>query len=183
GDEEDRCAQELLVPEPRDALLDVGRQPRCPRLTLLLERGPDEEQRDERDRIGDRVERERERAAEAKEQAAERLAPQFRALLARLVLSDRRRQLLARDDAGQSRRLGEAEEDEERSFDERDDDDLRQGRGPGRERDGDAPERERASRLGDEHDPLPVPAVDQRARREVEQHERERLREADEPRL
>ena len=52
------------------------------------------------------------------------LADEIGPLHARLVLSDRSRQLLLRDDLRQRGGLRQAEEDEERTFDECDDHDL-----------------------------------------------------------
>jgi hypothetical protein len=46
-----------------------------------------------------------------------------------------------------------------------------------------AADREGAARVGDEHDALAIPAVDQRAGRKVEEHVRQRLHEADDARL
>ena len=79
--------------------------------------------------------------------------------------------------------LGQPEEHEQRSLDERDRDDLDECQRSDSERQRKAAERERTSGLRDEHHALPVPAVDERAGGKVEQHEGQRLREADDPRL
>jgi hypothetical protein len=84
---------------------------------------------------------------------------------------------------GQGRALGQAEEDEQRSLDERHDDDLGERGRAQRKRHREAAERSSTSRFRYEHDALAVPAIDQCARRKVEEHERQRLGEADESRL
>ena len=117
--------------------------------------------------------------ADAEQSAAERLSHEIGALDARLVLRDRGRQLLLRDDLRERRRLRQAEEDEQRPFDERDDDDLCERELVECERDREAPERERASSVGDDHRALAVPAVDERSGRKVEEDVGQRLREPD----
>jgi hypothetical protein len=83
------------------------------------------------------------------------------------------------DDLRKRGRFRQAEEDEPGSFDERDDDDVRQRERAERERDPEAAERGGAGGVGGEHDALAVPAIDQRACRQIEKHVGKRLREAD----
>jgi hypothetical protein len=63
-----------LTPEPSEALEDVGHETGLGALPLFLERGPDEEQGDERDRVGNRVDDEGKCAAQTEEDAAEGLS-------------------------------------------------------------------------------------------------------------
>ena len=179
-DQEHRRAQEDVVPEPVHAFDNVGADVRRRLLANLLERGPHEEQGHERRDIRDGVGDERDAVSEREEEAAEGLADDACALLPRLVLRDRLRQLLSRHDLRERGRLRRREEQPERSLDERDDDDLRERQRAGEERDPDARECERAQRVGDEHDPLAVAAIDGDARGKREQV-RQHVREADEP--
>src|ERR671937_278761 len=119
---------------------------------------------------------------EPKESSAERLSGEIGALLARLVSRDRGRELRLWDDLGQRRRLRQPEEDEERALDECGGDDLRERQRTEREHERDAAERESTARVGDEHGSLPVPAIDERSRRQVEEDVGKGLREADDSR-
>jgi hypothetical protein len=85
------------------------------------------------------------------------------ALDPRLILRDCSRQLLLGDDLRQRRRLRKAEEDEQRSLDEGDDDDLPEREPVERQRDREAPQRQGPPGVRDDHHALSVPAVDERA--------------------
>lgn len=86
-------------------------------------------------------------------------------------------------DLRQRGRLREAEEDEERSLDERDGEDVGEDHAVDGKRSDEAREGERAGPVGHEQEPLPIDAIDHHPGDEEEQRERQRLREADEPRL
>jgi hypothetical protein len=57
-DEQDAHAQKRLAPQPHDALLDFREEAGRSRLALFLESRADEQQRDERNGVGDRIEHE-----------------------------------------------------------------------------------------------------------------------------
>ena len=181
-DEKDCGPQERLAPQPDDTLGDLRAQARWRSLPFLLKRGPHEQQGDEGDRVGDRVRGERQQPAEPEERSAQRLADEVGALDPGLVLGDRGRQLLLRNDLRQRRRLREGEEHEQRALDERDGEDLRERERVCRQCERETPQRDRSPRVGDQHHALAVPAVDQRAGRKVEEHVREGLGEPDEAR-
>jgi hypothetical protein len=170
-------------PEPGDALGYICSQARRRWSPFLLECRPHEQERYERHGIRHCVGREWQQPADPEERSAQGLAHEIGPLHACLVLGDGSRQLLLRNDLGQRGGFRQAEEDEERAFDERDDHDLRERERSEGEDEREASERERATSVGYEHDPLAVPAIDEGARGQVEDHVREGLREADDPGL
>src|SRR5207253_10193819 len=115
-------------PDPRDAFDDLRPQSQRRPLSFLLERRPDEEQRDERRGIRDRVGEEREEMRESIQRPAERLAGKICSLLARLITCNRNWKLRLRNDVRQSRGLRQTEKDEQRSLDKCSGDDLRKRR-------------------------------------------------------
>jgi hypothetical protein len=182
-DQQGDAAQEPLPPQPGDPLQDLGAQPGPRPLAPLLELRAHQQQGGERHRVGDGVEGERQELADPEQQAAERLAGEVGALVPRLVLGDGLGELRLGDHVGQRCRLGELEEDVQAPLDEGDQRDLEQRQPVQRQGDGDAAQRQGAAAVGGEHHPLAVPAVDQRSRGQVQQQERQGLREADHPSL
>jgi hypothetical protein len=119
--------------------------------------------------------------ADPEQHPADRLPGQLGTLHPGLVLGQRGRQLAARHHVRQRRVLGELEEDEQRAVDEHGQQDVRQRQPAGQQRRHDGGQRDRPSGVGDQHHLLAVPPVDQRARGQVADQERQRLREADQP--
>ena len=180
GHQQRRDTEERLAPEPdqpfRDLLVKRCRGPR----PLLLEVAAHKQQRDHGDEVGNGIGGERYGGAEAEEDAAERIAGEGRPPRTGFVLREGGRQLLGRYDVRQGSAFGQHEHHEQRALREGDDRDLRERENAGGVGDRDAPQGEAAQRVADDHGALAVPAIDQVARRQLEEEEGQGAREPDE---
>ena len=177
-----RRPDEGLAPEPGQAGAHLRDEP-FSRRGIAAEVPADEEQRDHRDEIRDRVEQERHEPAEAEEQPTEGRSAEGGGVVAALVAGQRGLQVVVRDDARQRRALADAEEDETAPLDERDEHDLGERDSAEGESDDDAGQGQSPGSVGKDHHALPVPTVDQRSGGRRQEQKRQCARRIDDPRL
>jgi hypothetical protein len=141
----------------------------------------DQQQRESRERVRDRVDKEGQRARHAKERAAQRWADQQRARFCRLILGDRDRQLRRRHDARERCRLGQTEERVEGALDQADTVELERRQTPSGQGQRYARKGQRPPDIAEHHQAAAIPAVDDCPGRKREEHVGEAPQSADQP--
>jgi hypothetical protein len=98
GDEKRRRPDERLAPEPGEAFADLAQDVPLRDRAFALERRPDEAERHDRDRVGDRVHQKRHDATRGEQQSTQGLSPENGGVFTRLVPGERIGKLLVSND-------------------------------------------------------------------------------------
>src|SRR5712691_10238824 len=151
------------MPQPSKSLTDLVTEGRWLHwFTGFLEVAADQREARDGERVRAGVDEKRQGAAEGEEEAAERPADEACAVLAGLVLRDRRSHLILRDDLRQRAPLGNAEEDRAGHVEKEQREDKREPDPAAGDGKSEAQHRKCPRDLADQHDTPSVPAVEQR---------------------
>ncbi|EFF88805.1 pyoverdine sidechain peptide synthetase III, L-Thr-L-Ser component, partial [Streptomyces sp. e14] len=181
GDQEGGRPQERLPPQPAHPLGEIPVQRGGARAPPGLELAADQQQPDQRPQVAGGIEEERHRPAQAEEHAAQRLAQHRGAARPRLVAGERGGELGGVHHVGDGRRGGDPEAHRQRALGEPDREHVRQREPVQQQGRRHAADGRTAQHIAGDHRPPPVPAVDQRSGRQLEQQLRQQGDEAGEP--
>src|SRR5579883_2189290 len=171
------------MPHPAQARANLSPEFFRARRAFLLKLRPHPGEREDRGKVGDRVQQKGHELAQAIDSSSQRGTEQETDVARHLVLRRSGDDLFFAHYPRQTGYLGEIEEDKERTLDQRDQVELQQRQMAQREGDGDTAQAERAPGVADLHDTLAVPAIGQRARGQAKQKMWQQPRRADQASL